>query len=84
MILVGFVLLQLSNLQILEEVRTQLAMAVSQTHSDTKILTKAASNNGNKLAIINFDDGYKSQYTNAKPILDKYGSRPHSSLYVIL
>jgi peptidoglycan/xylan/chitin deacetylase (PgdA/CDA1 family) len=26
-----------------------------------------------KLAIINFDDGYKSQFTNAKPILDKYG-----------
>jgi len=26
-----------------------------------------------KVAIINFDDGYKSQFTNAKPILDKYG-----------
>ena len=26
-----------------------------------------------KLAIINFDDGYKSQFTNAKPILDKFG-----------
>jgi peptidoglycan/xylan/chitin deacetylase (PgdA/CDA1 family) len=26
-----------------------------------------------RLAIINFDDGYKSQFTNAKPILDKYG-----------
>jgi peptidoglycan/xylan/chitin deacetylase (PgdA/CDA1 family) len=25
-----------------------------------------------KLAIINFDDGYKSQFTNAKPILDKF------------
>jgi peptidoglycan/xylan/chitin deacetylase (PgdA/CDA1 family) len=25
-----------------------------------------------RLAIINFDDGYKSQFTNAKPILDKY------------
>jgi peptidoglycan/xylan/chitin deacetylase (PgdA/CDA1 family) len=26
-----------------------------------------------KLAIINFDDGYKSQFTSAKPILDNYG-----------
>jgi peptidoglycan/xylan/chitin deacetylase (PgdA/CDA1 family) len=26
-----------------------------------------------RLAIINFDDGYKSQFTNAKPILDMYG-----------
>ena len=26
-----------------------------------------------RIAIINFDDGYKSQFVNAKPILDKYG-----------
>ncbi len=26
-----------------------------------------------RLAILNFDDGYKSQFTNAKPILDMYG-----------
>ena len=26
-----------------------------------------------KVIIINFDDSYKSQYTYAKPILDKYG-----------
>lgn len=31
--------------------------------------------NGNygKVIILNFDDGQLSQYTNAKPILDKYG-----------
>src|ERR671920_1236541 len=28
---------------------------------------------GDKIAIINFDDGFKSQFVNAKPILDKYG-----------
>jgi peptidoglycan/xylan/chitin deacetylase (PgdA/CDA1 family) len=68
-------------LQILEEIRTPLAMAVSQTHSDTKILTNGANNIGNKLAIINFDDGYKSQYTNAKPILDKYGFK--ASFFIV-
>ena len=26
-----------------------------------------------RIAIINLDDGYKSQFVNAKPILDKYG-----------
>jgi hypothetical protein len=26
-----------------------------------------------KLVIINFDDGYKDQFTNAKPLLDKFG-----------
>jgi peptidoglycan/xylan/chitin deacetylase (PgdA/CDA1 family) len=30
-------------------------------------------NNDNKFIILVFDRGYKSQFTNAKPILDKYG-----------
>ncbi|MGB8032560.1 MAG: polysaccharide deacetylase family protein [Nitrososphaeraceae archaeon] len=30
-------------------------------------------NNNNEVVIINFDDSYKSQYTYAKPTLDKYG-----------
>jgi peptidoglycan/xylan/chitin deacetylase (PgdA/CDA1 family) len=29
--------------------------------------------NSNKIVILTFDDAWKSQYTNAKPILDKYG-----------
>jgi peptidoglycan/xylan/chitin deacetylase (PgdA/CDA1 family) len=36
--------------------------------------------NNNKAVILTFDDGYKSQYTNAKPILDKYGFK--ASFYI--
>ena len=32
-------------------------------------------NNNNKEIILNFDDGYKSQYTHAKPILDNMDIR---------
>ena len=35
----------------------------------------------NKEVILNFDDGYKSQYTNAKSILDKYGYK--ATFYII-
>jgi hypothetical protein len=33
----------------------------------------SSKNNNNKVVIINFDDSHKSQYTYAKPTLDKYG-----------
>jgi peptidoglycan/xylan/chitin deacetylase (PgdA/CDA1 family) len=38
-------------------------------------------NNNNKVVILNFDDGYESQYTNAKPILDKYGYK--ATYYIV-
>jgi peptidoglycan/xylan/chitin deacetylase (PgdA/CDA1 family) len=40
-----------------------------------------AANNNNKAVILNFDDAYKTQYTNAKPILDKYGYK--ATFYII-
>jgi peptidoglycan/xylan/chitin deacetylase (PgdA/CDA1 family) len=47
--------------------------------------TKEDENDNNKsdkkFVILTFDDGYKSQYTNAKPILDKYGFR--ATFYVV-
>jgi peptidoglycan/xylan/chitin deacetylase (PgdA/CDA1 family) len=40
------------------------------------------SNSGNsKFVILTFDDGYKSQYTTVKPILDKYGFK--GTFYVV-
>ena len=34
-----------------------------------------------KVAILTFDDGYKNQYSNAKPILDKYGFK--ATFYIV-
>jgi hypothetical protein len=34
-----------------------------------------------RLVILNFDDGYKSQFTNAKPILDMYGFK--ASFFIV-
>lgn len=37
--------------------------------------------NQQKVVILTFDDGYESQYSNAKPILDKYGFK--ASFYIV-
>ncbi len=38
-------------------------------------------NNNKKVVILNFDDGYKSHFLDAKPILDKYGFK--ASFYIV-
>jgi peptidoglycan/xylan/chitin deacetylase (PgdA/CDA1 family) len=60
---------------------------ISNSHQDTT--TPAATKqdesdntqDDRKFVILTFDDGYKSQYTNAKPILDKYGFK--ATFYVV-
>jgi len=42
--------------------------------------SSSKNNNNNKVVIINFDDSHKSQYTYAKPTLDKYGVLRQPSL----
>jgi peptidoglycan/xylan/chitin deacetylase (PgdA/CDA1 family) len=46
--------------------------------SRTKILANSSSN---KVVMINFDDGYKSQLIYAKPTLDKYGFK--ASFFIV-
>jgi len=52
-----------------------LLLLCSQQFDFNEIHAQLASESvtGDKVVILNFDDGRKSQYTQAKPILDKYG-----------
>jgi peptidoglycan/xylan/chitin deacetylase (PgdA/CDA1 family) len=56
-------------------------LAYSQSSSSVPNNASIETNNNNKAVILNFDDAYKSQYTNAKPILDKYGYK--ATFYII-
>ena len=55
------------------------------THFSNDLALRAQSiSNGvtdDKVVILTFDDGWKSQFTNAKPILDKYGFK--AALYIV-
>jgi peptidoglycan/xylan/chitin deacetylase (PgdA/CDA1 family) len=49
--------------------------------SPVKLIDNTFSNRSNKVVMINFDDGLKSQLIYAKPILDKYGFK--ASFFII-
>jgi peptidoglycan/xylan/chitin deacetylase (PgdA/CDA1 family) len=51
-----------------------IASISKYSHGNTNSSSQSSNNHNNsKVVIINFDDSHKSQYTYAKPILDKYG-----------
>ena len=49
--------------------------------SISSISSISSTGSGNKFVVINFDDGYKNQFTAAKPILDKYGFK--ASFFIV-
>jgi peptidoglycan/xylan/chitin deacetylase (PgdA/CDA1 family) len=51
------------------------------TTTSTSVNNSGSSSFGNKFVVINFDDGYKNQFTAATPILDKYGFK--ASFFIV-
>src|SRR5437868_5699913 len=55
---------------------SMLSLSVQKAYSSERIILQpeqGSSNNSSKVIILAFDDSPKSQFTLAKPILDKYG-----------
>jgi hypothetical protein len=57
-----------------------IATAIA-TATNTSVSSSGSSSFGNKFVVINFDDGYKNQFTAATPILDKYGFK--ASFFIV-
>jgi peptidoglycan/xylan/chitin deacetylase (PgdA/CDA1 family) len=57
------------------------SQSINSVPNNDSINNANNNNNNNKVVILNFDDAYESQYTNAKPILDKYGYK--ATFYIV-
>ena len=78
---VNFIRLNFCLLSIL--VGFLLLLAIEQFDADQHIYAQPVSKSvtNDKVVILNFDDGRKTQFTQAKPILDKYGFK--ATFYVV-
>ena len=64
-----------------------LSLSVQKAYGTERIRLQpeqGSNNNSSKVIILAFDDSPKSQFTLAKPILDKYGLKVLSLLFVLM